>query len=38
MKVLGPLVTKHDSDGDLDLGEYDTTMYEGHAGVYECGV
>ena len=34
MKLLGPLVTNHEFDGDLDLDEQDTPMYEAYAVVY----
>ena len=31
VKVLGPLVTKQYFDGDLDLDEYDNSIYEAHS-------
>ena len=34
MKVLVPLVTKQYSDGDLDLDEYNNSIYEAHSNDY----
>ena len=38
MKVLVPLVTNHDFNGDLELDEQDTPMYKTYTGVYGYGV
>ena len=38
MKVLGPLDTKHDFDGYLNLDEHDTPMDESYSGLYGCGM
>ena len=35
--VLGPLVTKQYFDGDLDLDEYDNSIYEAHYNDYIYG-
>ena len=38
MKVLVPLVTKQYFDGDLDLDEYDNSIYEAHSKDYIYGL
>ena len=38
MKVLGPLVTKQYFDRDLDLDEYDNSIYEAHYNNYIYGL
>ena len=38
MKVLDPLVTKQYFDGDLDLDEYDNSIYEAHSNDYTYGL
>ena len=38
MKVLGPLVTNQYFDGDLDLDEYNNSIYEAHSNAYIYGL
>ena len=38
MKVLGPLVTKQYFDGDLDLDEYNNSIYKAHYIYYIYGL
>ena len=38
MKVLAPLVTKQYFDGELDLYEYDNSIYEAHSNDYIYGL
>ena len=38
MKVLVTLATKQYSDGDLDLDEYNNSIYEAHSQDYICSV
>ena len=38
MKVLGPLVTNQYFDGDLDLDEYNNSIYEAHSNEYIYGL
>ena len=37
MKVLGALFTKKDFGGDLDLDEYNNSIYEAHSNDYIYG-
>ena len=37
MKVLGPLITRKYFDGDLDLDEYDNSIYKAHSNDYIYG-
>ena len=38
MKVLGPLVTKQYFDGDLNLNEYNNSIYKAHYNDYTYGL
>ena len=38
MKVLGPLVINQYFDGDLDLDEYNNSIYEAHSNEYIYGL
>ena len=38
MKVLGPLVTKQYFDGDLELDEYNNSIYQAHSNDYIYGL